>query len=249
MTPLFKKTLCVPIDEIFFSYQGEALFAGLAQIFVRFAGCNIKCNYCDTPKSRKISSKTKRMNADEILKSILSLSKKHKCRNISLTGGEPLIYADFLKDFLPKLKKGRRLRVKPAMTDTESDWTIYLETNGTLPEELKKIINFCDTISMDFKLASHCGRNFWQEHQQFLKISGKKAFVKIVITKTTKLSEIQQSAKIIKTINKHIPLIFQPSLDRGKPLLKTLYKFQTTTLKQIPNVRIMPQLHKIFKIK
>ncbi|MDR3048221.1 MAG: 7-carboxy-7-deazaguanine synthase QueE [Elusimicrobiota bacterium] len=235
MIQLFKKTITVPIDEIFFSYQGEAVYAGLAQIFVRFAGCNIKCSYCDTPISRKINRKTKKMSADEILKSINALSKKNKCRHISFTGGEPLIYADFLKDFLPKLKK--------------KNFKIYLETNGTLPDKLKKIIKFCDIVSMDFKLPSHCGQNFWKKHREFLKSAGKKAFVKIVIAKTTKRAELKKASEIIKKINKNIPLILQPSLNKDRPKLSNLFQFYETTSKQISNVRIMPQLHKIFKVR
>ena len=47
-----------PIIEVFSSIQGEGLLIGRRQIFVRFAGCNLNCNYCDTPESRKSTAGT-----------------------------------------------------------------------------------------------------------------------------------------------------------------------------------------------
>ena len=45
-----------PIIEIFSSFQGEGLLIGERQIFVRFAGCNLNCNYCDTNDSKSEKS-------------------------------------------------------------------------------------------------------------------------------------------------------------------------------------------------
>ncbi|MDR1942891.1 MAG: 7-carboxy-7-deazaguanine synthase QueE [Endomicrobium sp.] len=231
----------VPICEIFFSYQGEGVFTGLGQIFVRFAGCNIRCKYCDTIESLRIPKKTDFINAGEIEKIILDLYKKHKKDFyskkpfISFTGGEPLCYADFLESFLPRIKK--------------KGFDIYLETNGTLPNQLKKIINFCDIISMDFKFPSQCGEIFWSKHKEFLKIAlQRETFIKCVITKTVKLEEIKKAAQIVKEIAPNIFFILQPSLDKNRPELKNLYLFKKTAEKIIPNVLIMPQMHKVYRI-
>jgi organic radical activating enzyme len=237
--------LQAPFYEIFFSFQGEALYTGLPQIFVRFAGCNLACNYCDTNYSITVSKKAKYLTVLEVIKKIELLYKKNKKRfaitkpSIAFTGGEPLLYTDFLKELLPKLKtKG---------------FSIYLETNATLYKNFEQIIKFCDIVSMDFKLPSECKKNFWKEHKQFLKIAISKkvtsVFVKCVITKKTILREIKQATKIIKSIAKDTTLILQPSLDKNKPKLQNLYIFYTFSKKILSNVAIMVQIHKIYKIR
>ncbi|MDR3244165.1 MAG: 7-carboxy-7-deazaguanine synthase QueE [Elusimicrobiota bacterium] len=228
--------LKAPVYEIFFSYQGEGLYIGMPQIFIRFAGCNINCSYCDTPYSKTISKKSKYFTADDILQKVLSINKKNKCNSLSITGGEPLIYGAFLKEFLPKaIKKG---------------FKIYLETNGILYKELKKIINLCSIISMDFKMPSQCKKNFFKEHKEFLKIASKKeVFIKIIITKSVQTAEIIKAAKTIKRVNKTAPLILQPSIDKDKPFIENLYLFYTKTSKIVSNTRIMPQIHKLYNIR
>ncbi|MCA6084890.1 7-carboxy-7-deazaguanine synthase QueE [Candidatus Endomicrobiellum agilis] len=234
-----------PIYEVFFSFQGEGLYTGFPQIFVRFAGCNIKCGYCDTSYSATISEKTKYYAADELVAAICELYRNNKKNfvfgkpSIALTGGEPLMYVDFLEVLLPELK--------------EKGFSIYLETNGTLPHKLTRIIKFCDTVSMDFKFASECKRSFWKEHENFLKTAKNKAsdevFVKCVITENTNISEIKKSANIIKDISKESPLILQPSIDKNVPAIQNLYKFYVAAKKIIPNVYLMAQMHKVYKIR
>jgi organic radical activating enzyme len=242
------KSTKVPIYEIFFSFQGEGLYTGLAQIFVRFAGCNLKCNYCDTSYSTIISRKAKYLTDEELINKICLLYKQNKKTflslapdkpSVSFTGGEPLIYVDFLKAVLPKLK--------------EKGFSVYLETNGTLSQNLKKVIKFCDIVSMDFKFISECKKSFWKEHKDFLKIAIDnvlvKVFVKCVITNSTNVSEIKKSASIINTILKETPLILQPSIDKNIPAIQNLYKFYTAAKKIIPNVHLMIQMHKFYKIR
>ncbi|MDR2772085.1 MAG: 7-carboxy-7-deazaguanine synthase QueE [Elusimicrobiota bacterium] len=231
----------VAVNEVFFSYQGEGLYAGMAQIFVRFFGCNIKCCYCDTSKAMPPSQNFKMLTSDELLEQVLALYQSRKKdfppkkHSISFTGGEPLLHAAFLKNFFPLIKK--------------HGFEIYIETNGTLPEKLKEVIKFCQTISMDFKLPSQCGKSFWSEHKEFLKIAAKKeVFVKCVITKDIKLSEIKKAAQIIKEVRKDLFFILQPSIAKDIPELKALYAARQTARAIIKNVVIMPQLHKIYSI-
>src|SRR5262245_39851096 len=157
------------ISEIFSSLQGEGPYLGVKQVFVRFGRCNMHCNYCDEVEKMKEENFTA-MSLSQVLHEIGRLEKdKGPHHSISLTGGEPLFYTPFLENLLPKLKEKR--------------YGTYLETNGTLPRELDRVMRWCDIIAMDMKPASSTGdRNFEREHEEFLKIAARKeVFVKVVV--------------------------------------------------------------------
>jgi len=138
------------ISEVFKSIQGEGLYQGKDQLFVRFFGCNLDCSFCDT----KLSS-YKQLSLDELLGQIATFSDYH---SLSLTGGEPLLQIDFLKELVEQLKKDGKI--------------VYLETNGSLYQNLTRVIDNIDIIAMDFKLSSSTGmKDFWFEHREFLKVA------------------------------------------------------------------------------
>ena len=83
-----------PVIEIFSSFQGEGLLIGERQIFVRFAGCNLNCNYCDTNDSKSEKS-GKLMTPEEVLEEINKILTPD-CKTISFTGGEPSLYPEFI---------------------------------------------------------------------------------------------------------------------------------------------------------
>ena len=105
-----------PIVSVFSSIQGEGLYVGRPHLFIRFAGCNLNCSYCDTPEGLAIPEYCRIETAP-----FSQIS--HKCRNpvetgyllhtikrltalfpryhaIALTGGEPLLHTTFLKVLL-----------------------------------------------------------------------------------------------------------------------------------------------------
>lgn len=228
------------VNEIFFSYQGEGIYAGIPQIFVRFAGCNIRCSYCDTKYSLSANNKNASYSAEKLCAAVLKIIKKNKKNffgqipSISVTGGEPLIYSDFLSDFLKRIK--------------EKQINVYLETNGTLPDEFRKIYKLCDIVSMDIKLKSACKRDFFREHKQFLKIANKKIFVKIVISKNTGKQEFIKAVNTVESVSKNIKLVLQPDSNNAKEYVKVL-EFYAAASSKIKDVRILPQMHKIWDIK
>ncbi|MFH0764711.1 MAG: 7-carboxy-7-deazaguanine synthase QueE [Candidatus Omnitrophota bacterium] len=228
------------IIEIFSSIQGEGIFLGAKQIFVRFKRCNMSCVYCDEELGRKAG----RYSPLELMKEIKAReSAQGPHHSISLTGGEPLLYAEFLKSFLKILRKNRNFRS-------------YLETNGTLPYELAKIIDLVDIVAMDFKLPSSTGeRPFWTEHLEFLKIaSRKKVFVKAIVTPGTVKEDVEKAIGLIKRMKKNIPFVLQPAAPvrpHDKDVSKdTLVRFLEIGLKRdLANIRVIPQIHKILNVK
>jgi 7-carboxy-7-deazaguanine synthase len=102
----------IPVTEIFHSIEGEGIKAGLPSTFVRFVGCNLRCNYCDTKYSFMPDHNTEWMSLTDIMSSILNL----KCKNVTFTGGEPLLYQFDIAKIAAKLPNYR----------------FNIETNGTI---------------------------------------------------------------------------------------------------------------------
>lgn len=236
--------------ELFSSIQGEGPYIGLRQIFLRFAGCNLHCAYCDTghtagpvfrvetvPGSGHFDFYDNPITPEDTAKIITGFSLKY-AHSLSLTGGEPLLQAGFIKS----------LRV--LLEDRELPF--YLETNGVLTDKLAEIIDCIDIISMDMKLPSTTkDKAHWDSHREFLKLGArKKIYVKVVVSRETTNEEIIQASQIIRDIDAHIPLVLQPVDPKSVLLqhsvtLQQLFKFQETGLNYLADVRVIPQSHKI----
>ncbi|PKM92826.1 MAG: 7-carboxy-7-deazaguanine synthase QueE [Elusimicrobia bacterium HGW-Elusimicrobia-4] len=226
------------ISEIFTSVQGEGIYAGLPMVFVRFSGCNLQCDYCDTIGSRPaVAGKIKTVaEIIDIIEKEIEVAKNVSI--ISFTGGEPLLHAEIISEIIPHFKK-RGIK-------------IYLDTNGTLYEKFSKIAAGIDYVAMDIKLPSACGVEYWQEHSEFLKIAKKNIFVKIVVTSKSTDDEFKKAVGIIADVDASIPLVIQPVTPvkdvSAIPFerIRALKKFAETKLE---NVSIIPQMHKKLGIK
>ena len=222
------------ISEIFLSIQGEGLYLGVPQIFIRFYGCNLSCSFCDTKQKLY-----KTFDRKALISKILDY--KEPYHSIALTGGEPLLQADFIKGFLHEYK-----RVYKKL--------IYLETNGTLHLELLKVIKYVDIVAMDFKLSSSTkGADFWEEHMKFLKIAKeKKVFVKMVVSNNTDSRDIRRGVEIINNVDRNIPVVLQPVTNTSaseKISDTSLSKFRKILRKTNNHVQVIPQVHKIIGVK
>ena len=101
------------INEIFMSLQGEGFHTGTSAVFVRFSGCNLKCDFCDT-----VHESGEFLSDEDILQKISAFQSKH----VVLTGGEPSLGID--EGVVAKLKS--------------AGYFVQIETNGThsIPENV-----------------------------------------------------------------------------------------------------------------
>jgi 7-carboxy-7-deazaguanine synthase len=224
-----------PVIEIFLSRQGEGICVGDAQVFVRFGGCNLVCDYCDTPDS--IPAQAGRPQTLEDVVKQVDLLLDAKPGVVSLTGGEPLLQVRFLEALIPALKeRGHR---------------IYLETNGSLPRALENVISGCDWVAMDIKPSSAIGRDLLEAHRWFLKTGGQKIFVKMVLTGTTTDAEVAQAIALLVSVRSDIPLILQPATPWGKAAsvpLARLVQWRAQAAQALRDVRVLPQVHRLWGI-
>ena len=222
------------ISEIFDSIQGEGPYIGYRQLFVRFCGCNLLCDYCDTEFNQGTVYRIQ-----ELVEKVKTFDLKN-IHSISLTGGEPLLHYEFLQEFLPLLKK-------------ETDAKIYLETNGTLEKPFETIIDYIDIVSIDFKIDS-CAKigDLYSKHDAFLNIATlrhKDTFAKLVFDENIKDFEINESIKLAQKYS--IPIILQPKMngmDIGVSHNKILEVFNQYTEKY-KETRLIGQVHKFFEIR
>jgi len=237
--------------EVFTSIQGEGLFIGRTQIFIRFAGCNLTCSYCDTEtalspqtfaffeKEPFFSKFVKIKNPVSVRKLVCFIKKTLKklpsIHSITFTGGEPLLYVDFIKDVIVALDN-----LKP----------VHLETNGTLPEYLERLIEYINFVSMDFKPEFFYIKNFVEKQHRFLKISSQKECqVKVVVTSSLKEKDFAKVVNIMHLVNKEIPLILQPNTKEISFIKEKILKCYKIAIKKLSNVLIIPQVHHFLGIK
>ena len=126
------------INEVFFSIQGESTYAGLPCVFVRCAGCNLRCSYCDTQYAYDEGSE---LGMGELLEKIES----YGCSLVEITGGEPLLQEDTYKLVTHLLDRG---------------YDVLVETNGSIdfteldPRAVKIVDLKCPG-------SGNSGRVFW----------------------------------------------------------------------------------------
>jgi len=126
------------VVEKFISINGEGTKAGQLAVFIRFAGCNLNCSYCDTAWANKENVPVTEMTEFEIYDYI----KNTGVKNVTLTGGEPLF-----RDDVDKLLK---------LLSSDKSIKVEIETNGSI--DLYDYRQISDNISftVDYKLPSSC---------------------------------------------------------------------------------------------
>jgi organic radical activating enzyme len=237
------------LSEIFLSFQGEGTQVGRRQLFIRLAGCNLRCRYCDTPDSLERVERYRVFGADgaarehanpasaaTVLATVLPLlAGEAAVDGTALTGGEPLLQAEFLAELL---------------ADDRLPRPRLLETNGMLPESLRTVLPFVDVVSMDVKLPSNSGeRPFWEQHARFLALAGDKAYVKILVDAGTAMDDVDRAAALV---GNRAAVFLQPitvadgRVDVGA---EDLRRFYAVARRRVADVRVLPQTHKMLAVQ
>lgn len=170
------------INEIFYSLQGEGSWSGLANIFVRVTGCNLRCSYCDTKYAYKNGQI---MNINDIIREI----QKYPCKYICITGGEPLLQDETLDLIHILLKK---------------KYKICIETNGSI-----NIGNISGKNSLMLSLDIKCPSSGMHEKMIFKNLNHltNKDQLKFVIKNR---QDYDYSKSIITKYKPRCKLFFQP---------------------------------------
>lgn len=242
------------LSEIFASFQGEGSRAGQRHLFVRFAGCNIRCRWCDTPDSLvKVAS----CRVDypgggsdvlanpvsvEQLASILAraLEEDPSIAMIAITGGEPMVQSVFLAEWLR--------RVPPARP-------CLLETNAMFASALPEVLPGISIVSADVKLPSNTGEPaLWDRHREFLQACGQtETYVKMPVDAGTDPSEVIRAATLVAEAAPGAILYVQPVSDPqtnawtiGVGRLAELAALAAT---HVADTRVLPQIHKLVGVR
>lgn len=234
------------LHEIFRSVQGEGIYTGVLQVFVRLSGCGLSCSYCDSEASKERSeSCVCRMPGGDIeienpispeaaATLSLSLAAMPGTHSISITGGEPLEQPGFLQEFLELAGRG--------------GLPLYLETNGLDTAGLESVLPLVDIVSLDIKLPSLCGGdNIFPAYRETLRaVVEKDVFCKIVVAGGCDQEEFGEAVALIAEVDSGIPLIIQPATPVGAnipPDPQSLLDMAAIAAPLLTDVRIIPQCH------
>lgn len=246
--------------EAFVSVQGEGIFVGVPMAFFRLAGCNRRCLYCDTayawqkppsvivrkPFSHEVALTIQNpVSARQLVRGLLKAVSRAALTLIRwacITGGEPLLQPKFCSAIAGELKR--------------AGMRILLETQGDLDEPLREVLPLVDVISADAKLPSSSGgRLNWDGLERTLRLckdAAKTVYVKLVVTPSTKPSEVRRVSKLVAGVDAQAPFVLQPVTPSGivkeRPSMDLLWQLARIASQHLSDVRIIPQVHRMLKL-
>lgn len=166
------------INEIFPSIDGEvnAFHQGHTSIFVRLAGCNLNCDYCDTKYAQKKES-GKEMSIKEVIEEI----EKFKFNKITITGGEPLLQKESVMELIAALNLH----------------LITIETNGTIAINPWENVDENLSYIVDYKF-----RPYGIAKNEAFKYLKEKDFIKFVISNSQEYKSMKEVMKYLREISR-----------------------------------------------
>ncbi len=228
----------IPVNEIFNSVSGEGISAGSVMTFVRVAGCNLRCNYCDTKYSYNELG-----NEIQVLrpKEIVNILDSYNCKNVLCTGGEPL-ELNKAKRYIPIYLASKGFKVR-------------IETNGSCPlyskTELNEFVEDAKFLKISYTVDVKCpdsGMSDYNIYNENFKLLGSDDEIKFVVGSQIDLefalSSIKEHRDILSSTG--VTINFSPVFGKmeGIEIVNMLKEnnnyFEAFKL----NVRLSLQIHK-----
>jgi organic radical activating enzyme len=239
--------------EVFASGQGEGAYVGQLQVFLRLAICPLRCLYCDTERSWRATSSYRVFENGSLREERNPVSPQKALAEIaaaergfrsglpvSLTGGEPLVHAEFLASLVRLLHaEGRR---------------VHLETAGAHPEKFEPIASLFDHVSMDWKAPSTMERgDFRDRHRRFLALAAPcDLAVKFVLTPAVPEEELVEAVESVAERAPDALFVLQPvtpaRMVRRRPSPQRIRRFAEIAFGRLSRVRVLPQIHPILRL-
>lgn len=209
------------VVERFVSINGEGLRAGELAVFIRFAGCNLSCNYCDTGWANEPNVLYELMTPESIYNYIISTGIK----NVTLTGGEPLEQEGIL-ELIKLLTKNPDLRIE-------------IETNGSIPLDTYAELQ-CDNLSitMDYKLPLSGMEP--QMLESNIALLGTNDVIKFVVQDIAELAPVRELLSKYR-LQEKTNVYLSPAFGMIEPSMLVDYMHK----QGLNDVRLQLQLHKI----
>ena len=205
------------VVEKFTSINGEGTRAGELAVFVRFKGCNLRCSYCDTMWANESDWSYKEETPEEIVNYVLAAG----IRNVTLTGGEPLLQKDIRELIHLLLQAGLRVEI---------------ETNGAV-----NLSDFCEErpiFTMDYKLpSSGCEEYMIAENMELLETNDTVKFVSGSQEDLLRALEVIQAYNLTSRCHVYLSPVFGS--------IEPVQMVEFMLKHQMNDVRLQIQMHKV----
>lgn len=205
------------VTEIFDSIDGEGKRTGYMAVFLRLAGCNLRCSYCDTAYSLTLEDTAEALTEEEVLSRI----RAYPWKRVTMTGGEPMLHP--LHHLCEVLG--------------EEGYDINIETNGAVPLWRERPEGVFYT--MDFK-CSGSGMKSYMNLDNFKLLTGKDV-LKFVVSSEEDLHEMKEIVNHRFSSAYHPEFFVSPVWGRIEPAELVEYVRKN----RLQDVRVQVQLHKI----
>src|SRR5919108_1322847 len=232
----------IQLSEIFTRIEVEGIFFGTKTMFVRMAGCHLKCHWCDTTYALPLDSGSS-YTIDEV-KRLIEEQLQPNTYKVNFTGGEPLIQYEAVIELAKFVKEKQGLRT-------------YLESACFDSARYVKVLPFIDICKVEFKMSDsevidfkhydNLLRNEFQCLESAI-MNHKITHIKVVVSNSTNLYEFKT---LVQNVFKHVKIgniagfTIQPSYGINEPTVERLFEFYDIVYPIYQEVRIIPQLHKI----